>query len=48
MLAVRIDRHGNRAARSLDQVRVPGIAGSHALSDSGRAGGKMALPAGIP
>jgi hypothetical protein len=48
MLAVRIDRHGNRAARSLDQVRVPGIAGSHALSDSGSAGGKMALPAGIP
>jgi hypothetical protein len=48
MLAVRIDQHGNRAARSLDQVRVPGIAGSHALRDSGRAGSKMALPAGTP
>jgi hypothetical protein len=48
MLAVRIDQHGNRAARSLDQVRVPGIAGVHALSDSGRAGSKMALPAGTP
>jgi hypothetical protein len=48
MLAVRIDQHGNRAARSLDQVRVPGIAGSHALRDSGRAGSTMALPAGTP